>query len=43
MIFKPKFFLDLSGDKDEMPAAPAVVAPVREKAAPAKAQASKSA
>jgi hypothetical protein len=43
MIFKPKFFLDLSGDKDEMPAAPATVAPVREKAAPAKAQASKSA
>jgi len=43
MIFKPKFFLDLSGDKDEKPAAPATVAPVREKAAPAKAQASKSA
>ena len=41
MIFKPKFFLDLSGDKDEKPAAPATVAPVREKAAPAKAQASK--
>jgi hypothetical protein len=41
MIFKPKFFLDLSGDKDEKPAAPARVAPVREKAAPAKAQASK--
>jgi hypothetical protein len=43
MIFKPKFFLDLTGGKDEMPAAPAVVAPVREKSAPAKAQASKSA
>jgi len=41
MIFKPKFFLDLTGGKDEIPAAPAVVAPVREKAAPAKAQASK--
>ena len=41
MIFKPKFFLDLSGDKDEKPAAPVMVAPVREKAAPAKAQASK--
>jgi len=41
MIFKPKFFLDLTGGKDELPAAPAVVAPVREKAAPAKAQAGK--
>ena len=40
MIFKPKFFLDLSGDKDEKPAAPATVAPMREKTAPAKAQAS---
>jgi len=39
MIFKPKFFLDLSGDKEEQPAAPATVAPVRETAAPAKAQA----
>jgi hypothetical protein len=43
MFFKSKFFLDLSGGKDDQPAAPAVVAPVREKAAPAKAQASKSA
>jgi len=41
MIFKPKFFLDLTGGKDELPAAPAVVAPVKEKVAPAKAQASK--
>ena len=41
MIFKPKFFLDLTGGKDEIPAAPALVAPVKEKAAPAKAQASK--
>lgn len=43
MIFKPKFFLDLTGGKEELPAAPAVVAPVKEKAAPAKGQASKSA
>jgi len=41
MIFKPKFFLDLTGGKDDKPAAPALVAPVRQKAAPAKAQASK--
>ena len=41
MIFKPKFFLDLTGGKDELPATPAVVAPVREKATPAKSQASK--
>ena len=41
MIFKPKFFLDLTGGKDGIPAAPAVVAPVREKAAPSKAQTSK--
>jgi hypothetical protein len=41
MIFKPKFFLDLTDGKDEKPAAPALVAPVKEKAAPAKAQASK--
>ena len=41
MIFKPKFFLDLTGGKDGIPAPPAVVAPVREKTAPAKAQASK--
>jgi hypothetical protein len=40
MVFKPKFFLDLTDGKDELPAAPAVVAPVKEKAAPAKAQAS---
>jgi hypothetical protein len=40
MIFKPKFFLDLTDGKDELPAAPAVVAPVREKASPAKAPAS---
>ena len=43
MIFKPKFFLDLTKGKDELPAAPAVVAPVREKAAPAKGQDSKTA
>jgi hypothetical protein len=43
MIFKPKFFLDLTDGKDELPAAPAVVAPVREKAAPAKGQDSKTA
>jgi len=43
MIFKPKFFLDLTNGKDELPAAPAVVAPVREKAAPAKGQDSKTA
>jgi hypothetical protein len=41
MIFKPKFFLDLTGGKEEIPAAPALVAPVKEKAVPAKAQASK--
>jgi hypothetical protein len=41
MIFKPKFFLDLTDGKEELPAAPAVVAPMKEKAAPAKAQASK--
>jgi hypothetical protein len=41
MIFKPKFFLDLTGGNDELPAAPVVVAPVREKASPAKAPASK--
>ena len=41
MIFKPKFFLDLTGGNDELPAAPVVVAPVREKASPAKASASK--
>jgi len=41
MIFKPKFFLDLTDGKNDLPAAPAVVAPVREKAAPAEAQASK--
>ncbi len=38
MIFKPKFFLDLTDGKDELPAAPAVVAPMKEKAAPAKGQ-----
>jgi len=43
MIFKPKFFLDLTNGKDELPAAPAVVAPVREKAAPAKGQDNKTA
>lgn len=43
MIFKPKFFLDLTGGNDELPAAPVVVAPVREKAAPAKGQDSKTA
>ncbi len=43
MIFKPKFFLDLTDGKDELPAASAVVAPVREKAAPAKGQDSKTA
>ena len=43
MIFKPKFFLDLTGGNDELLAAPVVVAPVREKASPAKAPASKSA
>ena len=43
MIFKPKFFLDLTGGNDELPAAPVVVAPVREKASPAKAPASKAA
>jgi len=41
MIFKPKFFLDLTDGKNDLPAAPAVVAPVREKASPAKAPASK--
>jgi hypothetical protein len=41
MIFKPKFFLDLTDGKNDLPAAPAVVAPVKEAAAPAKAQASK--
>ena len=41
MIFKPKFFLDLTGGNDELRAAPVVVAPVREKASPAKAPASK--
>jgi len=41
MIFKPKFFLDLTGGNDELPAVPVVVAPVREKASPAKAPASK--
>ena len=41
MIFKPKFFLDLTGGNEELPAAPVVVAPVREKASPAKAPASK--
>jgi len=41
MFFKSKFFLDLSGGKDEKPAVPATVAPVREKAAPAKVEASK--
>ena len=41
MIFKPKFFLDLTGGNDELPAGPVVVAPVREKASPAKAPASK--
>jgi hypothetical protein len=41
MIFKPKFFLDLTDGKNDLPAAPAVVAPVKEEAAPAKAQASK--
>lgn len=42
MIFKPKFFLDLSGDSQkgsEQPAA-VVVAPVRERAAPAKVEVS---
>lgn len=43
MIFKPKFFLDLTGGNDELPAVPVVVAPVREKAAPAKGQDSKTA
>lgn len=43
MIFKPKFFLDLTGGNDELPAAPVVVAPVREQASPAKAPASKAA
>lgn len=43
MIFKPKFFLDLTGGNEELRAAPVVVAPVREKASPAKAPASKSA
>ena len=43
MIFKPKFFLDLTGGNEELPAAPVVVAPVREKASPAKAPASKAA
>ncbi len=43
MIFKPKFFLDLTGGNDELPAGPVVVAPVREKASPAKAPASKAA
>ena len=41
MMFKPKFFLDLTDGKDELPVAPAMVAPVKEKAAPAKGQASK--
>ena len=41
MFFKSKFFLDLSGGKDDQPAAPALVAPVKEKAAPAKAEAPK--
>jgi hypothetical protein len=41
MIFKPKFFLDLTDGKNDLPAAPAVVAPVKEAAAPAKAQVSK--
>ena len=41
MIFKPKFFLDLTGGNEELPAAPVVVAPAREKASPAKAPASK--
>jgi hypothetical protein len=41
MIFKPKFFLDLTDGKNDLPAAPVVVAPVREKASPAKAPASK--
>jgi hypothetical protein len=41
MFFKSKFFLDLSGGKDDQPAAPAVVAPVKEKAAPAMAEAPK--
>ncbi|MCX5955240.1 MAG: hypothetical protein NTW51_02250 [Cyanobacteria bacterium] len=40
MVFKPKFFLYLTDGKDELPAAPAVVAPVKEKASPAEAQAS---
>jgi len=39
MFFKSKFFLDLSGGKDDQPVAPALVAPVKEKAAPAKAEA----
>jgi len=43
MIFKPKFFLDLTDAKDELPAVPVVVAPVREKASPAKGQDSKTA
>ena len=30
MIFKPKFFLDLSGDSSDKPAAPAKVGPTRE-------------
>jgi len=41
MFFKSKFFLDLSGGKDDQPAAPAVVAPVKEKVAPAMAEAPK--
>jgi hypothetical protein len=43
MIFKPKFFLDLSGDSEKASEQPAavVVAPVREKAAPAKVEVSK--
>jgi hypothetical protein len=41
MFFKSKFFLDLSGGKDDQPVAPALVAPVKEKAAPAKAEALK--
>jgi hypothetical protein len=41
MFFKSKFFLDLSGGKDEKPAVPATVAPVREMAATAKVEASK--
>jgi hypothetical protein len=30
MIFKPKFFLDLSGDSSDKPAAPSKVGPLRE-------------